>query len=639
MTLDILLDSLELENILGFESLFLDLSGRGLSAVDGENLDNPALENNGSGKTSLGHGLTYGLFGKDMKGRIGDKMLNRYVRKNGLARVRFHTSDRGSGQETHYIVSRFRRHAKFKNELHFETGTIDLTVKQDVDATQAKIEEILGMDWLAWTTAVCIDRFRFISGSDAERKEILDRILGYDQLRTIEEIARRDMREAQTAYSGVTSELAGHDRRLGECDEGIRMSQANETSFSVENERSIQEAVAEIKRLEGLLAETDVADSSAQLAGLRGRMAEIDEALKGEAPLFEMLRTCETESATHSANHRRDSAELANLEREQRDLASGRLTGTRCAACKQPITAEFVSEHLMEVVKEIASRKERLAAENDLLAQYREAIRELNEAKRGFETLKTERGQLVAVEPELVAAEMKRAQELSAAKNRIENLRNNVHEKRAATNPHTEYLETERTKRKKILQEKIDKKAELERIKAKLADAEFWVTGFGNAGIKSLLLDHVMGPFTEMTREYTRMVTDDQITLRLHTQKELKSKDEKRDVCWVEVANRHGGEDYLDQSGGETARIDICAAIGLNDLAASRSNRTIRFLFLDEPFEKIDAAGWPRIMRLLKKVAETRKVLVVSHLPDLRMQFDKRLLVRRQGDVSRLVEA
>jgi len=185
------------------------------------------------------------------------------------------------------------------------------------------------------------------------------------------------------------------------------------------------------------------------------------------------------------------------------------------------------------------------------------------------------------------------------------------------------------------VQEVKDIADELKVLDKKMDDLEFWETGFGNKGIKSLMLDNVLPILNAEANKYIHHLMDD-IEIEFDTETETKG-GETRDNFEVRVrsGDSHG---YHLASGGERRRIDFCISLALQSLLASTGSKSNIFI-LDEPFESVDESGIGELVDLLREYSRKQGVAVycISHLSNLKPLFDDVVTVRRQNGVSQVV--
>jgi DNA repair exonuclease SbcCD ATPase subunit len=185
-----------------------------------------------------------------------------------------------------------------------------------------------------------------------------------------------------------------------------------------------------------------------------------------------------------------------------------------------------------------------------------------------------------------------------------------------------------------------NRKAELLRdIETRSLSASFWAEGFGNKGVKSLLLDTVTPILNATANEYLEYLTEGTAKVEFSTQTKLKS-GELREKFNVAVDFRFGAGAYTGTSGGERKRVDMAVLFALGDLAASRARAPIELRLLDEPSESLDSPGIEKLVRLLKEkiTPQAKTLLVMTHLDDLKSLFDQRILVVKENGISRIEE-
>ena len=97
-----------------------------------------------------------------------------------------------------------------------------------------------------------------------------------------------------------------------------------------------------------------------------------------------------------------------------------------------------------------------------------------------------------------------------------------------------------------------------------------------------------------------------------------------------------GGRPYETFSGGERTRLKLALRIALARLLANRRGAESRVLCIDEP-DGLDADGMDRLSYVLVGLAGTfEKILIVSHNPALSTAFDQSIVVRKDGERSRI---
>jgi exonuclease SbcC len=92
-------------------------------------------------------------------------------------------------------------------------------------------------------------------------------------------------------------------------------------------------------------------------------------------------------------------------------------------------------------------------------------------------------------------------------------------------------------------------------------------------------------------------------------------------------------------SGGESFRVNFAMRIALSRLLAQRAGTRLQTLIVDEGFGSQDQEGRDRIVEAIQAIQhEFEKILVITHLDDLRDRFPVRIDVQKtpQGSILSL---
>ena len=166
----------------------------------------------------------------------------------------------------------------------------------------------------------------------------------------------------------------------------------------------------------------------------------------------------------------------------------------------------------------------------------------------------------------------------------------------------------------------------------------FWLTGFSNSGIKSMLLDDITPFLNKRANKYLQALSGDRLSVNFTTQTQLKS-GEMREKFQIEVNNEDGGDSYMANSSGEKKRVDIAINLALQDLVSSRANKKINMIFLDEALDALDNCGVDDVLNLLSEVAKDKSsVFVISHNENIQTAFENFLVVTKKNGYSTVVK-
>ncbi len=285
---------------------------------------------------------------------------------------------------------------------------------------------------------------------------------------------------------------------------------------------------------------------------------------------------------------RRRTSGMAEAEVRFRDL--------KLAEEKTPLAREVYrrsSQELEKIELEDARLTDELAGAPDTDAALVEATAELQ----------------VALEEEKAAGDAKRraAEELGAARAELARL------ERAA---------------KRFAQ--VD--AALKSRRRQLAVDRYLAAALGPDGIPALMTERALAELETEANAVLAGLTDGGMGMRLETQREKKTGGVAETL---DVVLTDGGEPrpYDSFSGGEAFRADFSLRLGLSKLLARRAGVPLRFLVIDEGFGTQDEEGLTALVEAIARVkGDFDKILVISHLPELRDFFPCRVEVFRDGD-------
>jgi DNA repair exonuclease SbcCD ATPase subunit len=138
---------------------------------------------------------------------------------------------------------------------------------------------------------------------------------------------------------------------------------------------------------------------------------------------------------------------------------------------------------------------------------------------------------------------------------------------------------------------------------------EFWLTGFGNRGCKSLLYTALIDRLNRELTEIANILSGGALNLKLFPYAENASGEQTERIT-LRVTNYLGANTFDGDSLGERNRIDIAVAVALRRVLMQFSGYAASLLFVDEPWVGLDNAGKTSVYRLLEE--EARACLVLA---------------------------
>jgi DNA repair exonuclease SbcCD ATPase subunit len=625
-----------------FEKARLELEGQGLVYVTADNRDTDAADNNGSGKTSLFKALTWALYDDVIDGYGGDNVIRRGA-KRATVNVGFVDG---------FKLERSRTKGKPRATLFNAKGEAVKLSKDDL--RDEIVRRVGGLDFASFKNTVLYgqnDSKRFADNAtkDADRKEILHRILKTEVLKRCHEWARKEALRLKHERDALVEKIDTLDAKREEHD--VDALQRKFDAWQQENEEDVDEAVREAKGARNRAKELE--GLKAKIPKLEAGVKKLDTALAACSKAGEEAEEIDrdtprkaAETATETLHEARRAISTTKVKLEGVEDALAELDGDKCPVCTSPLDEGHALEHRKELAARAKKHKQALKRfEGDktkaakaledastesakALAQYERKREKADDAPR----LERERSHLRTEIAKAEAAEDRAADFVEQAQRALKRAK----ALKAEKNPFDGLLEEAKAKTKAFKQESKKHKQALDVVREDLAHFEFWVRGFGNQGLPSFVLDSIMPYLTERTNNYLGVLADGDITVEFSTQRALKSdKKEVRDE--IEITWTIEGEEDVAPSGGQLKKIEISVGLALMDLVAAREGGGLDMIALDEVLDGLDREGRARVLQLLQDLRARRgSIFVISHETDVSEIFEKTVTVVKEGGVARL---
>ncbi|MEM7029220.1 MAG: SMC family ATPase [Chloroflexota bacterium] len=160
-------------------------------------------------------------------------------------------------------------------------------------------------------------------------------------------------------------------------------------------------------------------------------------------------------------------------------------------------------------------------------------------------------------------------------------------------------------------------------------------TAFGKNGVQALLIEHTIPELEDEANRILSRMTDGRMNLQFITQRETKTGQNLVETLDIRIADEIGTRDYELYSGGEAFRVNFAIRIALSKLLARRSGAKLQTLVIDEGFGSQDAQGRERLVEAINKIQrEFEKIIVITHLDDIKDAFPKQIRVQKTPNGS-----
>ena len=546
-----------------------------------------------SGKSALLEALIWALFGKTLRGLSADKVVNNTTGKNCIVSLWLESGG------TKYCIERYRKHARHNNKLRLFSGEEELT-KSDSVNTQEDICSILGLTYDTFINSVVFGQGavrHFAMMTDKEQKAVMDKLIGLERIASAHKAAKERLDLTNKAIDVLNiDELV---RKLEHEHSILLDSKQSRDLWVVGREPRLLSLTNEIKKLEAASLDSDLGPEIAKA-----------KAEDEEAKSYLSARTGKLGAAGEALRKAREAVKRA-------------LTGDigECDSCGSPVKASELARHKahLEEAAQVAEKS------------YKSALRAVDEANVMAETCASEVESLV-----------ERRKDAQHAQQMLEKCKKDLELLKEEKNPYESLVdETEGLVRRLTMELAGHQKSDAD-LKHEQAHLEFVLAMLSDRGDKELpplkgcLLDNVAPFLNEAANRFSSFITGGNIDISFETQRELQN-GELREEFSVAATNLYGADAYDGSSGGEKRKIDLCVALALQSLGASRHGNAINVAFYDEVFESLDDAAVDKVMDLLKEEAKIKDSLfVVTHMASLKSEFESRITVVKQNGFSTL---
>ncbi len=322
------------------------------------------------------------------------------------------------------------------------------------------------------------------------------------------------------------------------------------------------------------------------------------------------------------------------------------------------VTMDFARQEkiaLAELEKQLstmgynATQHEQLRQQLTELEQYEPPMRQLEEAERLIDGEKGALTQVIAHTQELQAGLESDRQKKEALAGELEALPRLVAELNDAENAYREAEQQQKQAQEELwkVQERLQyldglekRKKEKEKALAQSGKEESLyrelARAFGKGGIQALLIEMA---FPEIEVEANRLLgrmTDNRMHVKFETQRETK-KGDIAETLDITISDELGTRNYEMFSGGEAFRIDFAIRIALSRLLARRAGAPLPTLIIDEGFGTQDSTGIEKLKEAINSIQDDfERILVITHIEDLRDAFPTRIDVVKTGEGSTL---
>ena len=165
------------------------------------------------------------------------------------------------------------------------------------------------------------------------------------------------------------------------------------------------------------------------------------------------------------------------------------------------------------------------------------------------------------------------------------------------------------------------------------------VEAFGRGGIPDLIIDNAIPELEDEANAILGRLSDHEMSVHFVLQRDTKS-GKAKDTFEALVHHDGGVRDFAMFSGGEAFRVAFAVRLAMSKLLVRRAGARLETLVIDEGFGTQDPEGRERLVEAINLArTEFAKILVITHLDDLKDQFGTQIQVSKGPEGSRIAVA
>jgi len=171
-------------------------------------------------------------------------------------------------------------------------------------------------------------------------------------------------------------------------------------------------------------------------------------------------------------------------------------------------------------------------------------------------------------------------------------------------------------------------------LRDEVDDFAYLVEVFGKKGIQAVIIENAIPEIENEANRILTRLSDNKMHVALITQTKTKSGTMAETLDLV-IGDEVGTRSYELYSGGEAFKVNFALRIALSRLLARRAGAKLETLIIDEGFGSQDDASRERLVKAIRMVqAEFSRVLVITHISDVREMFPVQIQVTKNNGVS-----
>lgn len=602
------------------------------------------ISSNGSGKSTILDIVCYGLYGKTVKRPEklnANDVVNNKIGKNCRVEIIF--------DDYRIVRTRLDDGRKDKNTLRLWQSSDAIWDKNTeltqgtMQSTQKKIEEVLGLSCEAFVNiAIFTDDQRscFLECDSKQKKEIVENLLSLGNYREWHEKAK-ELRKS--VKSQIDLKAKEYSLLLGNKDDAKRrleLTRKKDSDWKIVKQQEVSNLEKTIALKETKLSNTDNGAALLAYQQAQQKIKSINESLPtmetqkddvssklqlAKDKDSELKQEAQKIVQLHDDNSRQLKSKVADRKKREdeiKDLQSN-TPGTHCSKCrgvveegnieayindlqKEIISINLDIKALMTTASDIAKQSEDLKIRQNkvsaFIQQFNNQIGKLDSEMRSLRSALVSASQVR--EPKADSDELLLEQEIKTLQEQLQSKNNEL----SGKSPFQDIIDNDEVELDKIGQNCESKSVEIKDLEAELPYYDYWISGFGDHGIRKWVVDGIIPELNNRINYWLQFLNDNKITLKFDN--ELNETIERNPV---------DGDPYVyhTMSTGQRRRINLAVSQAFAHIMSLSSGSVPSVVFLDEISTNVDPLGVQGIYNMICELAEDKQVFVTTHDQDL----------------------
>lgn len=618
------------------KAVSLDLSSGGVNVVRGKN---------GAGKTTVFSALCWALFKTNLKGVQASKITTfKHLQPEGYRGTRVCVEVMIG--DTSYI---FARHKDFKGETLKKSIKNGLVIFKDGDLVNTgqlhsgdydeEVVRLLGIDKKVFLNSLLFGQGleRLSRASNEDKRNLFDLLFDAAFVAKAKEAGKLEQSRLTGELSALGNTKESTASKLSSKKSDIASKEEMIEGFELDKKERLDAIQSKIGTLikskkmnEGMLLKFDgvpetLSEGANKLDSLEGKLAtkklELETLREGEA------------KANRDLNENSRELEKCRNARIQyeNDLKE---VETTCSVCGNPLDEKGVKLAKKNIKAMIDKEKNLYPVLEDKLEKSKKILNEKNTlfstCSLDVDAIKAQITPLRENRSELeknIGERSSIREAIKSTNNRLDELRDDYSKEEAKECPDFD-VDGLKTECKALEEDLLEIESKVSEKSSELAHVDWWVsTGFGASGVKAYIFKSMLHSLNESVANF-----GDRLGVGINFSVDVSGTRSKFEIlCSI------GGHvvDYLDLSGGEKQRVDVCLSFAVHSIV--NSTIPINILVLDEVFEGLDEEGIETVFELIRMKAEEGKtVFVVTHNSSIDSMYTKNIEFDKVNGITAL---